>query len=100
MSNPYDADDSDPEDIPSSYTQVSIQVIYPLLIIICYILFIYFQLLDLMHTLHTSTADIYRWWAEENPDTVLISLWSHGWCPLLQGIASLCCDCRRDVSKF
>lgn len=24
--NPYDADDSDPEDIPSSYTQVSIQV--------------------------------------------------------------------------
>ncbi|VVC44252.1 Hypothetical protein CINCED_3A003322 [Cinara cedri] len=77
--NPYDADDSDPEDIPSSYTQVSI------------------QLLDLMHTLHTSTADIYRWWAEENPDTELISLWNHGWCPLLQGIASLCCDCRRDV---
>lgn len=30
ISNPYDADDSDPEDIPSSYTQVSIQVIYPL----------------------------------------------------------------------
>jgi len=27
ISNPYDADDSDPEDIPSSYTQVSIQVI-------------------------------------------------------------------------
>lgn len=27
VSNPYDADDSDPEDIPSSYTQVSIQVI-------------------------------------------------------------------------
>lgn len=26
-SNPYDADDSDPEDVPSSYTQVSIQVI-------------------------------------------------------------------------
>lgn len=26
-SNPYDADDSDVEDIPSSYTQVSIQVI-------------------------------------------------------------------------
>ncbi|KAL4088566.1 hypothetical protein QTP88_023655 [Uroleucon formosanum] len=79
MANPYDADDSDPEDIPSSYTQVSI------------------QLLDLMHTLHTSTADIYRWWSEENPDTELISLWSYGWCPLLQGIASLCCDCRRDV---
>lgn len=27
VTNPYDADDSDPEDIPSSYTQVSIQVI-------------------------------------------------------------------------
>lgn len=27
VSNPYDADDSDSEDIPSSYTQVSIQVI-------------------------------------------------------------------------
>lgn len=25
--NPYDADDSDPEDIPSSYSQVSIQVV-------------------------------------------------------------------------
>lgn len=68
-------------------------------IIINHKLFKYFQLLDLMHTLHTSTADIYRWWAEENPDTELISLWSYGWCPLLQGIASLCCDCRRDVSK-
>ncbi|XP_050424848.1 Golgi-specific brefeldin A-resistance guanine nucleotide exchange factor 1 isoform X2 [Adelges cooleyi] len=78
-SNPYDADDSDSEDIPSSYTQISI------------------QLLDLMHTLHTSTADIYRYWAEENPDVEFISLWNHGWCPLLQGIASLCCDCRRDV---
>lgn len=52
-----------------------------------------------MHTLHTSTADIYRWWVEENPNTEFISLWSHGWCPLLQGIASLCCDHRRDVSK-
>jgi hypothetical protein len=27
-SNPYDADESDPEDIPSSYQQVSIQVNY------------------------------------------------------------------------
>lgn len=53
-----------------------------------------------MHTLHTSTADIYRWWTEENPDTELISLWNHGWCPLLQGIASLCCDCRRDVCRM
>lgn len=69
------------------------------IIIIKVTVIFFFQLLDLMHTLHTSTADIYRWWAEENPNTDIISLWSHGWCPLLQGIASLCCDHRRDVSK-
>ncbi|XP_050527840.1 LOW QUALITY PROTEIN: Golgi-specific brefeldin A-resistance guanine nucleotide exchange factor 1-like [Daktulosphaira vitifoliae] len=78
-SSQYDADDSDSEDIPSSYSQVSI------------------QLLDLMHTLYTSTAEIYRCWAEENPDIELASLWNLGWCPLLQGIANLCCDCKRDV---
>jgi len=32
--NPYDADDSDPEDIPSSYSQGSIQVIVIVIIII------------------------------------------------------------------
>ncbi|XP_039279024.1 Golgi-specific brefeldin A-resistance guanine nucleotide exchange factor 1 isoform X3 [Nilaparvata lugens] len=75
----YDADESDSEEMPSGYHQVSI------------------QLLDLMHTLHTRTAQIYRWWAEENAETELASLWTQGWCPLLQGIARLCCDSRRQV---
>ncbi|KAL1465796.1 hypothetical protein WDU94_005336 [Cyamophila willieti] len=50
-----------------------------------------------MHTLHIRTAQIYRWWADENPETEVCSLWSQGWCPLLQGIARLCCDTRKDV---
>ncbi|XP_065333294.1 Golgi-specific brefeldin A-resistance guanine nucleotide exchange factor 1 isoform X2 [Cloeon dipterum] len=78
-SNPYDADESDPEDIPSSYQQVSI------------------QLLDLMHTLHIRTAQIYKSWSAEHGDISCNSLWSIGWCPLLQGIARLCCDNRKQV---
>uniref|UniRef100_A0A1L8DVZ9 Putative guanine nucleotide exchange factor n=1 Tax=Nyssomyia neivai TaxID=330878 RepID=A0A1L8DVZ9_9DIPT len=56
------------------------------------------QLLDLMHTLHTRTAQIFRWWAEEGG--VLphgCALWAQGWCPLLQGIARLATDQRRQV---
>ncbi|XP_054265993.1 Golgi-specific brefeldin A-resistance guanine nucleotide exchange factor 1-like isoform X2 [Macrosteles quadrilineatus] len=75
----YDADESDSEEVPSGYHQVPI------------------QLLDLMHTLHTRTAQIYRWWAEENAETELTSLWAQGWCPLLQGISRLCCDTRKQV---
>lgn len=56
------------------------------------------QLLDLMHTLHTRTAQIFRWWAEEGGEiTQEVSLWTQGWCPLLQGIARLCCDIRKEV---
>lgn len=55
------------------------------------------QLLELMHTLHTRTAQVFRWWAEENGSTEIISLWPHAWRPLLQGIARLCCDTRRPV---
>ncbi|KAK9718628.1 Guanine nucleotide exchange factor in Golgi transport N-terminal [Popillia japonica] len=56
------------------------------------------QLLDLMHTLHTRTAQIFRWWAEEGGElTQEVSLWTQGWCPLLQGIARLCCDTRKQV---
>nr|CAD7597813.1 unnamed protein product [Timema genevievae] len=55
------------------------------------------DLLDLMHTLHTRTAQIFKWWAEENGETDVTSLWVQGWCPLLQGIARLCCDARRQV---
>lgn len=57
------------------------------------------QLLDLMHTLHTRTAQIFRWWAEEGGTLPQCStLWAHGWCPLLQGIARLANDKRRQVS--
>ncbi|XP_032597071.1 Golgi-specific brefeldin A-resistance guanine nucleotide exchange factor 1 isoform X2 [Drosophila grimshawi] len=56
------------------------------------------QLLDLMYTLYTRTAQIFRWWAEEGC-TVPQSgaLWTPGWCPLLQGIARLAMDRRREV---
>ena len=70
-----------------------------------------------MHTLHTRAAQIYQWWAsegsevdsehqpsedelknkEEQQQLPGLSLWSRGWCPLLQGIARLCCDSRRQV---
>ncbi|KAI4455886.1 guanyl-nucleotide exchange factor [Holotrichia oblita] len=72
--------DSEEDDSPSGYHQVCI------------------QLLDLMHTLHTRTAQIFRWWAEEGGElTQEVSLWTQGWCPLLQGIARLCCDTRKQV---
>ncbi|XP_017002724.2 Golgi-specific brefeldin A-resistance guanine nucleotide exchange factor 1 isoform X1 [Drosophila takahashii] len=56
------------------------------------------QLLDLMYTLYTRTAQIFRWWAEEGctvPQSA--ALWAPGWCPLLQGIARLAMDRRREV---
>ncbi|XP_058806216.1 Golgi-specific brefeldin A-resistance guanine nucleotide exchange factor 1-like [Phymastichus coffea] len=65
------------------------------------------QLLDLMYTLHTKTAQVFKWWAEEgNGDAASSesknaiatgSLWPKAWRPLLQGIARLCCDSRRSV---
>lgn len=73
-------DDSDSDDLPEGYQFIAI------------------QLLDLMHTLHTRTAHIFRWWAEEGADPPVMSLWAHGWKPLLQGIARLCCDNRVEVS--
>ncbi|ESO85819.1 hypothetical protein LOTGIDRAFT_130403 [Lottia gigantea] len=58
------------------------------------------QLLDLMHTLHTRAANIFSSWAKvdsEGIDAETSSLWAKCWCPLLQGIARLCCDSRRQV---
>ncbi|XP_035670130.1 Golgi-specific brefeldin A-resistance guanine nucleotide exchange factor 1-like [Branchiostoma floridae] len=70
------------------------------------------KLLDLMHTLHTRAAAIFSAWAEEEKarrqkggkdvdgveiDAGTSSLWNKCWCPLLQGIARLCCDSRRQV---
>uniref|UniRef100_A0A224X4T3 Putative guanine nucleotide exchange factor n=2 Tax=Triatominae TaxID=70999 RepID=A0A224X4T3_9HEMI len=76
--NAYDADESDPEETPG-YQQVCI------------------QLLDLMHTLHTRAAQIFKWWSEETNDLQPISLWAQAWCPLLQGIARLAAHPNRQV---
>ncbi|KAM8739258.1 Golgi-specific brefeldin A-resistance guanine nucleotide exchange factor 1 isoform 2-T3 [Acanthopagrus schlegelii] len=82
------SDDEEDEGVPASYHTVSL------------------QLLDLMHTLHTRAASIYSSWAEEQRHLEAASrkieadsqtLWSSCWCPLLQGIAWLCCDARRQV---
>nr|XP_009918387.1 PREDICTED: golgi-specific brefeldin A-resistance guanine nucleotide exchange factor 1 [Haliaeetus albicilla] len=82
------SDEDEDESIPASYHTVSL------------------QLLDLMHTLHTRAATIYSSWAEEQRHLETAgrkieadsrTLWSNCWCPLLQGIAWLCCDARRQV---
>ncbi|KAL1421274.1 hypothetical protein MTO96_023245 [Rhipicephalus appendiculatus] len=95
----YEADDEDRlEGAPSEYQHVSL------------------QLLDLMHTLHTRAASILQP-GDLVPELVLSStglpvsgdlsrlargnqqptLWNLCWCPLLQGIARLCCDTRRQI---
>ncbi|XP_071667988.1 Golgi-specific brefeldin A-resistance guanine nucleotide exchange factor 1 isoform X1 [Patagioenas fasciata] len=86
------SDEDEDETIPASYHTVSLQVSQ--------------DLLDLMHTLHTRAATIYSSWAEEHRHLETVgrkieadsrTLWSNCWCPLLQGIAWLCCDARRQV---
>uniref|UniRef100_A0A674KCA6 Golgi-specific brefeldin A-resistance guanine nucleotide exchange factor 1 n=1 Tax=Terrapene triunguis TaxID=2587831 RepID=A0A674KCA6_9SAUR len=86
------SDEEDDESVPASYHTVSLQVSQ--------------DLLDLMHTLHTRAATIYSSWAEEQRHLEAAgkkieadsqTLWSNCWCPLLQGIAWLCCDARRQV---
>ncbi|KAG7312476.1 hypothetical protein JYU34_001987 [Plutella xylostella] len=58
------------------------------------------QLLDLMHTLHSRTAQIFRWWKEE-ADQVQedFDLWEVAWLPLLQGMAQFCTDRRKQVAN-
>uniref|UniRef100_A0A8C7UJ56 Golgi-specific brefeldin A-resistance guanine nucleotide exchange factor 1 n=1 Tax=Oncorhynchus mykiss TaxID=8022 RepID=A0A8C7UJ56_ONCMY len=82
------SDDEEDEGVPASYHTVSL------------------QLLDLMHTLHTRASSIYSSWAEEQRRLEPVgkkieadsqTLWTSCWCPLLQGIAWLCCDARRLV---
>lgn len=57
------------------------------------------QLLEMMQMLHTRAGRIFRSWGEEHPEESIdiSALWDAGWCPLLQGIARLCCDVRRSV---
>uniref|UniRef100_UPI00358F0A71 Golgi-specific brefeldin A-resistance guanine nucleotide exchange factor 1 isoform X3 n=1 Tax=Myxine glutinosa TaxID=7769 RepID=UPI00358F0A71 len=81
-------EEEEEDSVPASYHTVSL------------------QLLDLLHTLHTRAAGIYTSWAQEqgkqeSPDEVVkadaSTLWANCWCPLLQGMARLCCDARRQV---
>ncbi len=61
------------------------------------------QLLDLLDTLHNKAASVFVQWAEEQReknsavDSVVSSLWSRCWCPILQGIARLSCDRNGEV---
>jgi len=53
------------------------------------------QLLELLQTLHTRAGRIFRCWNEDSID--IKTLWEAGWCPLLEGIARMCCDIRRGI---
>lgn len=65
------------------------------------------QLTELMYTLHTHASSIFEKVPDDGnqsqqnrPSDVTARmdfLWTKCWCPLLQGIARLCCDVRRDV---
>ncbi|CAD5123797.1 DgyrCDS12108 [Dimorphilus gyrociliatus] len=58
------------------------------------------QLLDLLDTMHTRADSIFTSWADENGDKLDINaLWNNCWCPILQGMARLCCDSRRIVRQ-
>ncbi|CAG9537440.1 unnamed protein product [Cercopithifilaria johnstoni] len=72
---------AEPQKLSASYQQVA------------------FLILDLCHTLHVKGASIYRSWADGGAkiDASLPALWNHCWRPLLQCMARLCCDCRRQV---
>lgn len=68
------------------------------------------QLTELMYTLHTHGSSIFEKVPDDRNHSQQITrsdvtardqsmdfLWTKCWCPLLQGIARLCCDVRRDV---
>lgn len=58
------------------------------------------QLLDLLDTMHTRADSIFTSWADENGDKLDVNaLWNNCWCPILQGMARLCCDSRRIIRQ-
>ncbi|XP_061379178.1 Golgi-specific brefeldin A-resistance guanine nucleotide exchange factor 1 isoform X2 [Danaus plexippus] len=61
----------------------------------------YHMLLDLMHTLHSRTAQIFKWWKDEADAGPAedYDLWEVAWKPLLQGIAEFCTDRRKQVAN-
>ena len=76
----YDADEEEEEDdLLGEYTHVTM------------------QLLDLMHVLHTRAAGVHEAWAAEGGGCGEGDLWDTAWCPVLQGMARLCCDRRAAV---
>jgi len=70
----YEADESSDEELVGEYTHVTM------------------QLLDLMHVLHTRAMGVQTAWERGTED-----LWDMAWCPVLQGMARLCCDSRASV---
>ena len=60
------------------------------------------QLIELIYTLHTSASSFFPERSAdgeivESPELQSCLLWAKCWCPLLQGIAQLCCDIRKEV---
>lgn len=58
------------------------------------------QLIELIYTLHTNASLYFPERSREGEGDNLLEaclLWTKCWCPLLQGIAQLCCDIRREV---
>merc|ERR1719158_2674850 len=70
----YEADDSSDDELVGEYTHVTM------------------QLLDLMHVLHTRAMGVQTAWERDCEE-----LWDLAWCPVLQGMARLCCDNRASV---
>ena len=70
----YDADESSDEELVGEYTHTTM------------------QLLDLMAVLHAQALEVHTAW--ERPTA---ELWDTAWCPVLQGMARLCCDSRPSV---
>jgi len=77
----YDADEEEEDDLVVEYTHVTM------------------QLLDLMHTLHSRAAGVHEAWAAEGGGHCggEGDLWDTAWCPVLQGMARLCCDRRAEI---
>uniref|UniRef100_A0AC35FHM7 SEC7 domain-containing protein n=1 Tax=Panagrolaimus sp. PS1159 TaxID=55785 RepID=A0AC35FHM7_9BILA len=57
------------------------------------------QLLDITFTLHVKVHEIYTNWAKSDSKVTasIPYLWENCWRPLLQAMARLCCDSRREI---
>uniref|UniRef100_A0A914YMM4 SEC7 domain-containing protein n=1 Tax=Panagrolaimus superbus TaxID=310955 RepID=A0A914YMM4_9BILA len=57
------------------------------------------QLLDITFTLHVKVHEIYTNWAMSDSKVIasIPYLWENCWRPLLQAMARLCCDNRREI---